>query len=705
MRVIWHTNGVSLALTPAPPTGEAAEAAPDLESFAALVAPGTAKLKSVRDLHAWLCALIPTGGELDERVEQICAGGRWLRAGGAAPVEQAGAVGNEPLATRKLRVLVRALETVPAFRVAFVRVFGGVLDVSSALALLETGLPNQRGLGAETSDRLARRFLPRPRDPHDLSELLAELFPSKRDAAWLGELPTELGARFAHLLDGKWGQVAAALEDAVALAAGRSSSLGLTPEIRARSPEVPLRESPFFQLTRLCDEVCALVRAGVDLETAQPAREACDRCIEACRQAVTAVLSHLEEFGVSVDVVYRIEVISKNLDRLGSLLQLLAPGPSVDRYRTAIDLLAGLERARIRDRSLRDLVSTNPPLLARKIIERAGQTGEHYITATRKEYGLMIASASGGGLLTVGTTWLKYLVVWGHLPLFVEGFFSSLNYADSFLLMQLLGFTLATKQPSMTAAALAGSLKGRGEKLDETVTMIARICRSQLAAAVGNLGMAIPASFAFDLLYRHFTGHPFFDEHAAEHTLQSFHPLHSGTIFFAALTGVLLWLSSVGAGWVENWATYRRIPTAIAQHRWSRWVGAGTMRWLGRKLTHGLSGIGGNVSLGFLLGMVPVLGKFLGLPLEVRHVTLSTCGLSLAVSSLGPNAFHHAGLWPAAAGILIMGALNFGVSFALALGVAMRAREVERGGFRLFGAVLRRVVRSPGQFFFPPKAA
>jgi site-specific recombinase len=278
--------------------------------------------------------------------------------------------------------------------------------------------------------------------------------------------------------------------------------------------------------------------------------------------------------------------------------------------------------------------------------------------------------------------------------------------------MQLCGFTLATKQPSMTAAALAGELKElpRGdsrisqihsEALEPLVTLIARICRSQLAAAAGNILFVIPAALSFDWWWRRRAGQPFLDEEAAHHTLQSFHPLHSGTLAFAALTGVLLWMSSLGAGWLENWVTYRRLREAIAEHRLGRVVGQRPLRWLARQLSHGVSGIGGNVSLGFLLGMVPVFGKFLGLPLEVRHVTLSTGGLTLAASSLG---VHADGLAAAMVGIACIGLLNFGVSFVLALGMALRARTVEHVGRRLLQRVLVRLFRSPLEFFFPPKS-
>jgi site-specific recombinase len=276
------------------------------------------------------------------------------------------------------------------------------------------------------------------------------------------------------------------------------------------------------------------------------------------------------------------------------------------------------------------------------------------------------------------------------------------NYALSFLLMQLFGFTLATKQPSMIAAALAGSLHGSGDKqhdeLDDLVTLIQRICRSQLGAAIGNVGFVAPTALLFNLAYMKLKGAPFLDEHAAAHTLESFDPLHSGTIFFAALTGVLLWLSSLGAGWLENWVTYRRLPEAIAKHRLGRVVGRRTMQWIARVLQRNVAGIGGNVAIGFLLGMTPVVGRFFGVPLEVRHVTLSTGSLALAGFTLGVHAPHFLG---AVAGIGCMLALNFSVSFTCALGVALRARGIDHAGRRLVRAIAARLVRDPLPFFLP----
>jgi site-specific recombinase len=48
--------------------------------------------------------------------------------------------------------------------------------------------------------------------------------------------------------------------------------------------------------------------------------------------------------------------------------------------------------------------------------------------------------------------------------------------------------------------------------------------------------------------------------------------------------------------------------------------------------------------------------------------------------------------------------MNFGVSFALALIVALRARDVAGNDrLRLPAAVLKRFLRRPFEFFYPPK--
>jgi site-specific recombinase len=87
-----------------------------------------------------------------------------------------------------------------------------------------------------------------------------------------------------------------------------------------------------------------------------------------------------------------------------------------------------------------------------------------------------------------------------------------------------------------------------------------------------------------------------------------------------------------------------------------------------------------------------------GLPLDVRHVTLSTGSLAFSACTLGWSSLTLA----PCLGIALIRLLDFGVSFALALAVALRARDVtgrERLGLAL--AVARRFVRHPLEIFLP----
>ncbi len=665
---------------------------PDLVTFCGTFSPKDPRNKAVKALYPLLTSF-DDQADLQSRLEQLELLSRWVCKGPKPPPVDATVYQppDEPAATARLRLLTYVLAQVAPMRSRVRVVLASVLAETHSLRLFcESGLPNDRGLFVETLDRLSRRFLPTPSDHSDLAELIARLFKTEKDAEWLETLPREVAAAFADVLGEPWEPVRDALTDAMALLATRVSALGLSDDIRRRSPEGPLRESPFFRLPHA------------------PAAQL-PQLIEDCRRDLAVVTRRLENYGVSVDVVYRLEVISRSLDRMMIMLPLVGidtPAENDSPPEAASQLLGSLVRSRVRDRRLGEIVGSNLRMLARKVIERAGSTGEHYITSNRREYWAMIASAAGGGFLTIFTLFAKYWTKDQHYAPFVDGMANATNYAVSFIIMQLCGFTLATKQPSMTAAALAGSIKQKREqgRLTDLVKMIARITRSQLAAALGNIGMMVPTAIAFNMVYRAQTGHDFMTEKMALKTVASFHPWKSGTIPYAALTGVLLWMSSIGAGWLENWAVYRRLPDGIAEHRLGKVVGRGPMRWLGRFLGRNIAGFGGNATLGLLLGMTPTMGRFFGLPLDIRHVTLSTGTLTLAGCALGPSAVSSEDFLWAMVGIVIIGILNFGVSFTLAMGVALRARDVGRAeGLGLVWAVFKRWLRHPLEFYYPPR--
>ncbi|HEY0706363.1 MAG TPA: gliding motility protein, partial [Polyangia bacterium] len=190
----------------------------------------------------------------------------------------------------------------------------------------------------------------------------------------------------------------------------------------------------------------------------------------------------------------------------------------------------------------------------------------------------------------------------------------------------------------------------------------------------------------------------------AEDVFASLHPTRSGTVFFAALTGVILWAASLAGGWVENFAVYRRLPQAIAEHRLGRWLGRRPLAWASGFFARNISGLGGSVALGVMLGMTPPVGAFFGLPLDVRHVTLATGQLAFAIAEGGMVNLSRPEVGWAAVGIALTFVFNLGTSFFLALTVALRARQVpRRDRWALVRAIGLHFLRHPRDFFWPPR--
>ncbi len=134
-------------------------------------------------------------------------------------------------------------------------------------------------------------------------------------------------------------------------------------------------------------------------------------------------------------------------------------------------------------------------------------------------------------------------------------------------------------------------------------------------------------------------------------------------------------------------------------------MGRDRLRRFAAALERNASGWATNVALGFLLGFAPAVGRFFGIPFDVRHVTLSTGQLALASASLGERWFAEGALLRGIAGIATMFVLNLSVAFTLSLANAARAYDAEEG--ELFGAlkeVVRRIARRPLEFVHPPRA-
>ena len=166
---------------------------------------------------------------------------------------------------------------------------------------------------------------------------------------------------------------------------------------------------------------------------------------------------------------------------------------------------------------------------------------------------------------------------------------------------------------------------------------------------------------------------------------------------------MLLIASSIIAGWTENWFVLHRLDSAMRYNpRITALLGVErAQRWAGFTRAN-ISGFASNISLGFMLGLIPAFAGFFGLGLEVRHVTLSAGQLGAACAALGWDVLQEPALWWSVAAIPVIGALNLGVSFYLAFRLALRAHNVTGvARAQISDVIWRRWRDAPFSFFWP----
>jgi site-specific recombinase len=602
---------------------------------------------------------------------------------------------------------IRLLEKDRVLRARFQKSWEALLPQLDCVSLFAgAGLPAHRALLSEAARRIFQRLLPSAREDSDAARLFSAIFSTPRAVEHFLLIDGFLFNRIIRLLStpAVLPRLRRDLREALRLLAARVSGRGATTAIRQRGSGLPIEQSPFYRLVFITEEFAREEAPGNGPALIGPERfEKWAQSVRACREEMVQVRLHMEDAGVSTALVFDITSMEASLDRmelLAATLSARAPGPPVAERA----LLNALVSGRLEDTRISALVSGNLNLLARKTVERTGHGGEHYIAHSRREYRQMWLAAIGGGILTVFTAAIKLRVIDGNFPQFVEGFFIGTDYAISFLLLQIFGLALATKQPSMTAATLAGIIRqNRGaSRRSKIADFSAAISRTQLAAALGNVIAVCAGAVLFERLWtRVFQSH-YLAPQAAEHVYQTLHPFTSATAIDAALTGVILWLAAVVGGWCENFAVYNRLPAAIAQHPLGMRIGARRMQRLAAWFENNIASWSTSIVLGYMMGFTPEIAHFFGIPLDVRHVTLSTGMFALAAARYGTAAFGHHWFYFAVAGIAVTFVLNLGVSFAIASIVALRAYNVKHAErLSILKYVLSQLASHPLRFLYP----
>ena len=648
----------------------------------------------------------------------------------------------------QVRTLCQLLKGHPGQAWALRRYLVTLLETRRHTSLYsDVGILSNDGFFTELKKRIAYRLLPPALDELYLSDTLDRLLCREDDYVWIRGVPSAdwlalfdvianagpPGGRADNAPQRARQVMQRGLLDAIRTLSCRVCALGLEPRLIHAQGALEEVESPFLmqniEANAYLDAYARLLAGEIaQMEDARHLLVMLDQCEDVVQKIRRGALSS----GTSVALTYLLVALTQSIDRLRKLLFLVdvsgtlpsAPGieletPTEDgtvltvtpRRAAALALAHELAEAHNTKYEVRGLLRDNVDLLARNVTENASRTGEHYIAERRTDLRAMFNSAAGAGMIVGCMAIMKILLSYLHRAPLIEALLYSANYALGFMLVHVLHFTIATKQPAMTAARIAAALHAgtqggsrRQVDVDSMAALINKVFRTQIVAVLGNLATTIPVAFFLALAWHWLFGSHLVNVFKARHLIEDSHPWHSLALLHAAIAGVWLFVSGLVSGYYDNKALYTRMALRVQQLRWlRRLLGKDRLARFARYLEDNLGGLMGNVVFGVLMGVTATVGFLLGLPLDIRHVTFSSANFAIGFVGLEYKVdLETIGI--TALGITLIGMVNLLVSFGLALWVALRARKIRlRQGFHLVRALGRRLRAAPLDFFVGPR--
>lgn len=617
-------------------------------------------------------------------------------------------------------ILLGCLEADPELCAGFRRHFVHFLASRRLVSFFtDSGILPGTGFFSEWWRIIWHRLLPEVPDERRLKDCTHIIFDRPTDWQWLEIIPHELSGRFWQLLapadelsGEEWRHIRAEMLEAILVLAHRVSGLGVESELLRASPDF---EDYAPRFMRLSAEALEFTRAVAGAAAGPACRgesgQALLGVVSQCRAALNQVRKHALTVGTSLHLTYALNRSEQSLTRLAELATMLATPVEPDPDAATQAWAAFAHEAFVaenRRHSLAFYWAQLSRLLALRVTENAARSGEHYICENRADYRSMWLSAMGAGAIIGVMALIKAFTGRLDAPLFVQALFYSLNYGLGFVLIYLLGFTIATKQPAMTAQTLASRLSDiradRPADRERLVDLVAAVSRTQLAAITGNVALALPTAIALGAGLSWLNGGNIIPADKAAHFIADLDPL-GWAIPHAAIAGFYLYLTGLVSGYFDNRAACNDIGARLARLPWlAALLGREQAQELGRHIQENLGGLMGNFLLGCMLGSTATLGVILGLPLDIRHITFAAANLGYAITGFDFQLPWQTLLW-SALGVAAIGLTNLTVSFTLALRTALRARRVRLAGHTgaLLAAIWQRLNHNPRFFLLPPR--
>lgn len=585
--------------------------------------------------------------------------------------------------------------------------------------LTDAGILQDIDFFYEIKKRIFAKILPYQAPKDTLQYVLNQIFYLDSDPIWINKIPkAELETLFDlfqfHTIYESVSKNTPLYEvmQAINRLSQRTSGKALETEVIKMVPEYSGLESPFAAFEKELFSIENSIRTKeTEFHTTTSNINYRQLLLlhKQCNDFVEKAFQNTSKYGISLRVNQNLLCIKQQLYRIGVLIPLLVVDKPEEKKSKSIELAIKLIKYNCLKTNVRKLFAESTQLLSYEITQHTAKTGEHYITESKTEYFKMLYAALGGGLIVGMLCIIKLLLSKVETSDFGHAFYYSMNYAFGFITIYLLGFTLATKQPAMTAAALISALEdglkkqanGRVDKHNSFAILFARLFRSQFIAFVGNVLMAFPIAlfgiWLIDLVFDYNIA-----ETKWEKLITDLSPIHSMAIFHAAIAGFFLFLSGIISGSIANRDKHFDVYYRIKEHpllklNFGKVKAEKISKWYERYW----AGIISNFWFGVFLGSTASVGLFLGLNLDIRHITFASGNLALAIYGADyvvDNAMLFWGIF----GIGIIGFVNFVVSFSLSLGLAFRSRNIPLAELRpIITSIKQHFFRKPMSFFFP----
>lgn len=547
-------------------------------------------------------------------------------------------------------------------------------------AFTDYGINSNRGFFPEIISRFKHKILPENSTNNELSNYINLIFYKAKDYLWLQKIDDKNWIEFGKLLNSQLlkthsKKLVDQNQNAILILCNRLTSIGIDPYLVSKLPKADDNDSPFFELNH---SVTLFVKKHIEikgLEINDDELNSVWKCIYKCEQIFVDLQNKKDELGTSLHLTFIVQRAQQQIERIKLLLNIFIAKQQNQSNSLAIShLVTQLTIAEQTKNNLRSFIKQTTNLLAYRIVSHTSEKGEHYIGFNKKENKKLLYSSMGGGLVVVLLVFIKHFIHQIHASLFFEGILFGLNYGLGFVLMHLIHFTLATKQPSMTASFIASSINNGNNNIKPYDTF-KQIITSQFISLIGNLVIVLPVCFIIAWISNYFYSNSVFDLQETKSQLYSNHPLYSASLVYAAIAGVLLSLSGVVIGYVDNKVIYSEIAERIIKHPKLRSVYSFEKRVkIAKFIEKNLGAIIGNLFLGFCLGFAGNWGKFIGIPFDIRHVTISSGNLGIALGSDSP--FNLALVVTVFFGVILIGLVNIASSFLISFIIACRARNL-----------------------------